>query len=251
MTIPGPLAHLMKEEDELKALALKWIGEDDELSHHMSIIAIDMDTVWQAVKQNTSGEDARTIQLLGFRVFNHMGSALRLALGGYFQASAMLLRDLYETGWLINYLLIHPDKIPVWRDADDHKKRKEFEPGAIRSVIDKLDGFEKDARSRVYWQLCDFAAHPNAKGFALLSPPGEEARCGPFITPETLSFALHEIAKTFNVAAANLGRLLDMNHPETNATVRGMFVAVHEWNARFLDSDFTQAQRDKIASLER
>ena len=56
-------------------------------------------------------KDSVTIQLLGIRLFNASASALALMLMGYYQNSVTMLRDLLETGFLIDYFAIDRPKI--------------------------------------------------------------------------------------------------------------------------------------------
>ena len=43
-----------------------------------------------------------SVQFMGLRMFNGFASALNLFTSGYYQKSAMIVRDLLETSWLID-----------------------------------------------------------------------------------------------------------------------------------------------------
>src|SRR3546814_17785988 len=97
---------------------------------------------------DTSDEDIKVIQVLGMRIFNALGAALKLSLSGYHQNSALILRDVLETTFLIDYFSSNPEKIKCWRSADKKISMKEFSPVKIREALDARDGYtEKKRRS--------------------------------------------------------------------------------------------------------
>ena len=102
-------------------------------------------------------------------------------LGGYSQNSAMILRDILETVFLLDYLEKDRSKIARWRTASDRERRKEFKPVAVREALDKRDGFTSGRREKLYKELCELAGHPTPSGFAMLRSTGmDDHRCGPF-----------------------------------------------------------------------
>src|SRR3546814_5877357 len=95
---------------------------------------------------DTSDEDIKVIQVLGMRIFNALGAALKLSLSGYHQNSALILRDVLETTFLIDYFSSNPEKIKCWRSADKKIRMKEFSPVKIREPLDARDGFTEKKR---------------------------------------------------------------------------------------------------------
>jgi hypothetical protein len=65
-----------------------------------------------------ANDDELTLQLLGIRLFNAAGAALKLALSGYYQKGFDARRDILETGFLVDYLTTFPEKIAEWKAAN-------------------------------------------------------------------------------------------------------------------------------------
>jgi hypothetical protein len=233
----------------MHADALRMIGENDELPVHLALITVAMEACWNAGQAQPDTDNEQTMQVLCFRLFNHMAASLRLAFAGYFQASLLVQRDLYETGWLVAYLLAHPDNIPAWRDGDAGTRNRDFAPGKVRKALSEFDGVPKERRDAHYWNLCDYAAHPNAKGFVLLCPPGDSGpQCGPFMTPEALRYSLEELARACSVAATSSCGL-GVNSTTTAQLLRKLFIATSEWNAQFMGVPCTSERLGEINEL--
>ncbi|WP_460151824.1 hypothetical protein [Pseudomonas sp. S2_B07] len=194
--IPENLSLLHAGEEDLWAQAVKIIENDTDLSIHVELIERVMDLIQFFVREHVADDaDQETIQLLGIRLFNGLGSAFRLMTGGYFQNAAMIQRDLLETVFLLNYLHLHPEKIVTWRTADERTLMKEFAPKVIRNALDKHQGATEKKRASAYKLFCELATHPTYKGFQMLGPKGLGAHCGPFLDPLSLKALIEEQAK--------------------------------------------------------
>jgi hypothetical protein len=80
----------------------------------------------------TADEDLKVIQLLGMRTFNAFGASVKLALSGYSQNSALILRDVLETVFLIGYFAGDRTLIERWRFADKRARLRDFGPLKVR-----------------------------------------------------------------------------------------------------------------------
>jgi hypothetical protein len=101
--IPSKLASLHVGEEILRGKALDLIAGDDRLKLHLAIIEAVMDLADKLRQFRTDDEDLKVIQILGMRTFNALGASVKLALSGYSQNSALILRDVLETVYLIDY----------------------------------------------------------------------------------------------------------------------------------------------------
>jgi hypothetical protein len=96
---------------------------------------------------DTCDEDVEVIKILSMRTFNAFGASLKLALSGYHENSALILRDVLETVFLIDYF---GDRslIARWRFADEKTRTDEFSPVKVREALDKRDGFTSKSASK-------------------------------------------------------------------------------------------------------
>jgi hypothetical protein len=198
MTIPKNILSLHAEEEALRVKSLEAIEQDENLLSHLSMIETSMDLIHYFIihHNHENDEDQLTIQLLGIRLFNGASSALRLLLSGYYQGSALQLRDLLETVFLLGYFQTDRKLIAAWRKSDKKTRLKDFKPAKIREALGTRDGLTKEKRDKAYSLLCDLAGHPTYSGFRMLTPtPGGNANCGPFFAHTTMKATLEELTK--------------------------------------------------------
>src|SRR5262245_35381791 len=116
--IPPNIASLHAGEEFLRGKAIGLVALDERLKLHLAIIEAAMDLADVLRQFDTSDEDLKVIQLLGMRTFNAFGAGMKLALSGYSQNSALILRDVLETVFLIDYFAGDRTLIERWRFAD-------------------------------------------------------------------------------------------------------------------------------------
>ena len=80
--------------------------------------------------------------------FNAFGASLKLALSGYSQNSALILRDVLETVFLTDYFAGDRTLIERWRFADKKARIKDFGPVRVREALDARDGQFRRAQAR-------------------------------------------------------------------------------------------------------
>ncbi|WP_346913154.1 hypothetical protein [uncultured Roseibium sp.] len=107
--IPANLANLHCGEEQLREKALGIIAGDERLRLHLAIVEAAMDLADIFRQFDTSDEDLKVAQVLGMRTFNALGASLKLALSGYHQNSALILRDVLETVFLLRPFRRRPD----------------------------------------------------------------------------------------------------------------------------------------------
>ena len=159
----------------------------------------------------TDDEDMKVIQVLGMRMFNAFGASTKLGLSGYSQNSALIMRDMLETVFLLD--LFQGDKAAIerWRVADKRERMKEFSPLRVREALDDRDGFTGKKRAELYEFLSELAAHPTMKSAYMMRPQQDgNAVIGPFIEPTTLEAVLAELGRL----AIQAGGALDHFFPE-------------------------------------
>ena len=80
-----------------------------------------------------TGDDQLTIQLLGLRLFNSAAGAIQSLMGGYYQNSVMLQRDLLEVSFLLDYFRLNAAHIAEWRRCDESERNKKFSAYKVRT----------------------------------------------------------------------------------------------------------------------
>lgn len=195
-SLPTNLIALHAVEEACRAEAVALIAESADLQSHVAFVEAAMSALVTFTQQGANdGEDEETMQLLGLRLLNHCAAAQKLLLSGYGQTSAMVMRDIMETGFLVAYLAGSPALITEWRNSDDRLRKKKFSARAVRVALDDRDGFKDQMRALHYGILCEMASHPAFKGFQLLHPEGQGIKAGPFIDRRIFSGLVDEMAR--------------------------------------------------------
>lgn len=237
--IPDKLRSLHHQEEFLRDRALEIVAADARLALHVRVVENAMDLADLLHQVPTEDEDMKVIQVLGMRTFNAFGASLKLALSGYGQNSALIMRDILETVFLLSLFRGDRTRIERWRCADDKTRRREFSPAAVRKALDERDGFEGRKREELYRMFSELAAHPTMKSAYMMRPrKNGDAVIGPFMEATSLQAVLSEMGRL----AVQVGEGLDVFFPETWADVlparedcaRGRL----EWFAAFYPSKF-------------
>jgi hypothetical protein len=187
------------------------IEVDPELMDHIELIEANMDYIHFFASRPPKGMDQETVNLLAGRMWNDMAASLGQALRGYYQISAMIQRDILEVAFLLLLFRRDPARIKEWREADHDTRRRKFQPGKIRDVLDTYDGYTEGRRGQAYRMFCEYAAHATWQGFELMGPAGAKPQIGPFFDPPLLKAMLVELAQLAAQAGANASHWFDAN----------------------------------------
>jgi hypothetical protein len=205
--LPDNIESLHGAEEQLRDKALAFIEQDGTLALHVSMTEQAMNLADLLRKFATEDEDLKVIQILGMRMFNAFGASLKLALSGYFQNSALILRDVLETVFLIDYFGGDRSLIAKWRFADNKTMRNEFSPVAVRKALDARYGHNANRRGELYKLFSELAGHPTMKSSWMMRPQKDgDAVIGPFMEKTSLEAVLSEMGRLAVQAGQNLVR---------------------------------------------
>jgi hypothetical protein len=206
------LTTLHEEEEKLRAQSLAAIEQRSDLRDRLAMIAEAMDVIY-AFSQlyQHANDDEMTLQLLGIRLFNATAASIKLALSGYYQKAFHQVRDVIETGSLVDYLVTHPAEIAVWKAADKKTRKSRFSPDAIRKALDKRDGFTSEKRKAIYDLISESASHASYRGFSLVVDDDRLGKIGPFFDEKKLIVWLKELVKYLTMFATILVAIQDGN----------------------------------------
>lgn len=219
--LPENLNFLHSAEEIARRKSIEVIEADDVLSRHIHMIETIMDML-QFYRMDYAEENKNqlVVKLLGARIFNAMGASLKLILGGYYQAAGQQIRDILETGFLLDYFSTDQMLIQRWKMVTERERMREFNLAKIREVLDARDGFTEKRRMEHYKLLSSIAGHPTFAGFTMLRPtPGADAHMGPFFVSELLNATVQELVKAAVVGWENFKWFFK---PETLAQYRAM-----------------------------
>lgn len=203
---PDNLNTLHNEEQSHRNEAMKIIHNTPKLLPHLNVIERTMSLARVIVDHPMDDQDFRVIKVLSIRVFNAFGASLNLMLCGYHQKSAMVMRDVMETSFLMDLFSSDYSAIERWRFADDKKRKKEFSPAAVRKALDKRDGFKERKREDTYKMLSELASHPTmGTQYMLKSELDGDIMTGPFMGKTILRHSLEELGRL----AVQAGEILD------------------------------------------
>jgi hypothetical protein len=194
--IPQNLASLHGAEEQLSEKARSMIADDDRLQLHLAVTEAAMDLADTLRQFNSSDEDLKVAVVLGMRTFNAFAASIKLTLSGYHQNSALILRDVMETVFLLDLFAGDRSLIERWRHADKKGRRNEFSPVKVREALDTRDGFTSKKRFEMYELFSELAGHPNMKSSWMMRPQKDgDAVIGPFMEATSLEAVISEMGR--------------------------------------------------------
>lgn len=229
------LGSLHAHEERVRRQSLAAVAGSSDLSDHMGLVEACMDVVFACAHGwEHRTEDEETVQLLGVRIFNSAATTLKLGLSGYYQAAYHHVRDILETGYLVDFLSMEPAKIAVWRTAGTKERVRSFGAFEVRKALGKRDARGSARRTRAYELLSEMSSHVTGPGFLLLTPGGQR-QVGAFFDEVQLRGWIEELTSRFletsEVYSAFFSRLTGAMGPE---------------RARFLDCAAAWSERYAI-----
>ena len=162
-TVADNFITLHSEEERLRALAIQSIENTPDLLLHLEVTHRAMDVLDMLRKYFTANSDELAISHLGIRVFNAFASAIKLILSGYYQAGAMLLRDVIESSELVELFHLDKQQLERWKTADQATLVKEFGPAKVRKELDKAAGRGKSRREEIYKKVLSLCSSPKCR----------------------------------------------------------------------------------------
>ncbi|KAA9000295.1 hypothetical protein FJU31_08080 [Stenotrophomonas cyclobalanopsidis] len=250
MSLPVNLLGLHAQEEQLRQIALRWIAEHADLKDHVAVTERAMDLLHYTMHHgpNTT-DDERAVLQLGARVFSDMGAAWKLIASGYFQAAAMVQRDVIETVSLVEYFRLRPELVEVWRIGDERARKDTFKPWKVRKALDDAMGKGPSKRGAIYSKFSKLATHPTIEGLQLLCPNGKDATAGPYMELKQLRALLEEHAKLALQAGMIFNVILSVDTLEARVIAHSMITAMMNWMERYHGSSFTAEDRTNTNRL--
>ncbi len=194
MNMPENLDNLHRHAEEIRAASKELIAAEQAAGDNIRIVYASLDVLFDITNVYDSHDDNElTVQFLGLRLFNTITSSVELLLAGYYQSAVILMRDLLETGYLLDYFTIDRDKIGQWKNCTNKERQRKFQPAKVRQALDRRDGFEERNREYIYQTVCEHAVHPTYMGNKLVAPDGL-GLIGPFFDGRFLQALLKELA---------------------------------------------------------
>jgi hypothetical protein len=228
------LHSLHQHEEELRAKSLEAINAQDDLREHFALISEAMNVIYAFSHDHEhASDDELTLQFLGIRLFNAAGVALKLALSGYYQKAFDAVRDILETGFLVDFLTTYPEKVAEWKAAEKRARIAHFGPGIIRNALDRRDGFTSGARKKIYDLLSEHASHASYPGFSLVTNDQNLGQVGPFFDQKKLAVCVRELTMRLSHAAVTLVSDHEGEDRKLLVTLAHYLAAFNTWSAKY------------------
>lgn len=203
MIFPNNFDLLHLGEETIRAESKKAIKISDDLLHHFNMVAQSMTLIDHFAREYTyQTNDQLIVQYLGLRLFNGMAGSVQNLMAGYYQNAVMVMRDLLEVTFLLDYFYADMSLISNWTKCSEDERSKKFSAFKVRCALDERDGFTEMKRKKYYQLLCNLGTHASIQGFELLRPlEGGEATCGPYFADRACNATVSELAKISQDAA--------------------------------------------------
>jgi len=231
--LQSKLLGLLAGEHDLRQKALAEVAKDNDLILHLAVAEAAMDLADWLRKYPDDTDDGKVVTKLFMRAFNSMASSMSLMLTGYYQSSAMIMRDILETIFLLDYFSRDRALIARWRTCDPKARDREFKPFTVRVALDNLDGFTERKREAMYKMFCDLASHPSPNGLAMLHPTGMDAVSGPFFDHETLKATASELGRLAMLVGGIVPEFIPKRWEPAFAARLTMLTLADNWRQRF------------------
>lgn len=231
--LKSKLLGLLEGEQAIRGKSLRIIAQDDDLILHLAVAEAAMDLIDWLRKFPDDSDDGIAVTKLWMRVFNSIASSLSLMLSGYYQSSAMIMRDILETVFLLDYFSGDSSLVAKWRTSSAKDREASFKPYSVRVALDSRDGFTSRKREETYKMFCDLASHPSPKGLAMLHPTGMGAVSGPFLDPATLRATASELGRLGVQVGTTVQLFLPKDWEPSIAAQAHMTQVGSNWLAKF------------------
>jgi hypothetical protein len=88
-SFPEKFVNLHHGEEFVREKSIEAASQSDDLALHMDVCEKSADSIYYFIhRDNHADDDDLAVRLLGIRIFNCINATLKLALSGYYQASA-------------------------------------------------------------------------------------------------------------------------------------------------------------------
>ncbi len=232
--LPVNLTNLNWQEEVTRNHTLSLISNDEKIRLHITIVegAMGVANIFRQIK--TDDQDLKVIQLFAVRIFNAFGSSLKLALSGYNQNAALILRDILETVYLLDYFASNRDQIARWRHADAKTKRTDYSPAAIRKALDLRDKITDKQRHETYRMFSELAGHPTMNSILMLKPQRDgDAIIGPFVEFTGLKATFGEMGKLAEQVGTHINRFYPTENDNGLVSRRYFAAILAPWQNTF------------------
>jgi hypothetical protein len=250
VSFPENFDLLAAGEKQIRQMSKDAIEASEDLSLHARMIERAMSMMDHMAKRRPhSDEDDLVLKMLAARLFNSGGSAMKLLMGGYYQSTVMVMRDLLETTFLLDYFHSNRDQIAVWRACDEKKRNREFGAMKVRIALDDRDGYTERKREAAYQLLCQLGTHPTYTGFQMLQAKGSNmAIVGPFFEPASLDAVLLELAKTIMQAGSQARHAEERDITDYRMSLDYLSTQA-DWSDRFFGTKMDRSQIEIIEAM--
>lgn len=245
--IPENFDLLADGEQAIRDQSKAAIAASEDLSLHARMIERAMNVLHHMARRRPhTDDDDLVLQMLAARLFNSGASAMKLLMGGYYQSAVMIMRDILETTFLLDYFHSNPTQIAVWRQCTEKERIGKFGAAKIRIALDDRDGYTERKREAAYNLLCQLGTHPTYTGFQMLQAKGSNlVNVGPFFEPASLDAVLSELAKTILQAGSQARHAEERDIADYRISIDYLTVQA-DWSDHFFGTKMDRSGIEQI-----
>lgn len=227
---------------DIRSQMLEWRDADQWQLQCMSFLSDTIDVLRAVSELKYNGSDPEeghrlvVMQTLGIRLLNSIGAADELLVQGFYQQTAILVRDIMECSFLLDLFSRKPEHLQPWIDLGIGAGKKTYSPVKVRTLLEEMDGPEGAIRQTLYAFYSAHGTHPNSKGLIFIAPENA-VEIGPFADQHRLIGLTGDLTRMSILAATHLGRWLlvsgiDLIEDDSYHRIAELLEVI---NARFLD----------------
>jgi hypothetical protein len=210
-----------------------WIAQDADLKSHAELVYQCLNFIDWLLRLNDHRDDEHLALLrLGVRCFNSCAAALRLLRCGHWQPAIMVIRDIYETQFLLDLLANDASKLKAWLTLPERERNNQFKAVSVREALDARDGFKEKKRAQRYKMLSTYGAHATPEGFGIISP-GNMTQIGPYPDQKLLAGVLEELAMVTALATATVSKIVKPTDHDAIARKLLFYEFFKEWRNKY------------------
>src|SRR5260221_628766 len=143
---------------------------------------------------------------------NQAISSFKLYRGCFYDESLMITRGIGEIANLLHLFYFFPEKKEQWKTQNDSERFRNFNPSAVRSILEKTKQFVPIDKKR-YGKLCEVGTHP-----APAEVPGHYTGTGVpilgmIVQPVGAYVCISELSYAVGLVAVTAPKLLAIEEP--------------------------------------
>ena len=122
--LPQNINSVYNNEEQFSAKSLSSIESEADLLLNIKIVESAIDICQMLRLFKTNDQDLTVIQVFSLHIFNAFASSIKLMMSGYYQNSALIIRDILGTVFLADFFCTNDQQITRWHNGDKKERNR-------------------------------------------------------------------------------------------------------------------------------